>query len=84
MKNKLVKKYRCPCGKMKKIKWEQPEKFESGEHSFTAGHSKCPKCGLLQVHFSGDPNDIQRFIEESRLYDGFEQTDVELDSRSFH
>jgi len=82
--NKLDKKAQCPCGKMKKIKWEGAKRFEKGEVTFTAGHSTCPACGTMQVHFAGDPRDIQDFMKESGLYDGFEMTDIKLDKRHCH
>lgn len=82
--NQLVKKYQCPCGKMKRIKWEEAKLFEKGKRPFTVGHSQCPACDIFQVHFAGDPNYIQQFIDESGLYDDFDMTDLQLDKRSCH
>lgn len=82
--NQLAKKYQCPCGKMKKIDWEDAKLFEKGKKPFTVGHSQCPRCEVLQVHFSGDPIYIQQFIDESGLFDYFTMDDLQIDKRSCH
>lgn len=82
--NHLAKKYQCPCGKMKKIDWEDAKLFEKGKVPFTVGHSKCPRCNVVQVHFSGDPTCIQQFIKEVGLYDDYTLDDLDFSNRSHH
>lgn len=54
---------KCSCGKKKKIEWLNKEKYRSGESSFCVGITKCPRCEIVQQHYSGDLEDIQRFIK---------------------
>ena len=65
MNRDLPKYYDCPCGRKKKIKWENKKDFQDGLVAFAIGHSKCSnfKCRVLQVHYSGDPFAIQDFID---------------------
>ena len=83
MNHQLSKKAQCPCGKMKRIKWEEKKHYEHGRLALAVGHSECPKCGALQVHFSGNPSYIQQFIDESGMND-FPLDGVELNKRPFH
>jgi hypothetical protein len=57
----------CVCGKKKKIEWFSKEKYRTGEYSFCVGLTKCTRCGIVQQHYSGDMDDIQKFINEFSL-----------------
>ena len=83
MNHPLTKKYKCPCGKIKRIKWEEKKHYEHGQLALAVGHSECPNCGAQQVHFSGNPSWIQQFIEESGM-NKFGIDGLELDKRPFH
>jgi hypothetical protein len=54
----------CECGKKKKIKWLNKKEYHTGEYTFCVGKTKCSRCGMQQQHYSGDMNDIQKFINE--------------------
>ena len=52
----------CNCGKKKRIHWTGLSEFKRGEVTFCAGASECKKCGVLQSHYSGNPDDIMEFV----------------------
>ena len=52
----------CNCGKKKRIHWTGLSEFKRGEVTFCAGASECKKCGVLQSHYSGNPEDIMEFV----------------------
>lgn len=54
MNRTLSKKYICPCGHEKIIKWIEPLRFCMGFESSCVGSSECEECGLVQSHYSGD------------------------------
>lgn len=57
----------CICGKKKKISWQGKEQYKHGSTTFCAGITKCSKCGIVQQHYSGNLEDIQRFIKEFNM-----------------
>lgn len=58
----LDKFIKCSCGKKKKINWIDKADFKKGKTSFCVGVTECPKCLTKQQHYSGNLEDIQRFI----------------------
>lgn len=79
----LAKKYQCPCGSIKRIKWESKKEYENGRLVFAVGHSTCRNCDIVQVHFSGDPNYIQSFMDNANMND-WGMDGLEIDKRSCH
>lgn len=60
----LDKFVKCNCGKKKKITWVSKDKYARGEVTFCAGITKCSRCGIVQQHYAGNIEDIQKFINE--------------------
>lgn len=58
----LDKFVKCSCGKKKKINWIHEADFKKGKVSFCVGLTLCQKCLKEQQHYSGNIEDIQRFI----------------------
>lgn len=58
----LDKFVKCICGKKKKINWIDKADFKKGKVSFCVGITECSKCQIVQQHYSGNMEDIQRFI----------------------
>lgn len=58
----LDKFIKCECGKNKKINWIDKVGFNKGDTTFCVGVSECKKCSKKQQHYSGNIEDIQRFI----------------------
>lgn len=64
MNDKTLHKFiKCDCGKKKKINWIGKAEYLRGEYSFCTGITQCPKCGIIQEHYSGNFADIQLFIQ---------------------
>jgi hypothetical protein len=61
---KLDEFVKCGCGKNKKIEWFLKDKYLAGEYSFCVGLTKCTRCRKVLQHYSGDMDDIQKFINE--------------------
>ncbi|MBU2871371.1 hypothetical protein [Colwellia sp. E2M01] len=59
---KLDKFLKCNCGKKKKINWIDKADFRARKTTFCVGVSECPKCQMQQQHYSGNMEDIQRFL----------------------
>ena len=58
----LDKFIKCSCGKKKKINWIDKADYKKGKVTFCVGVSKCQKCFIQQQHYSGNIEDIQRFL----------------------
>ena len=58
----LDKFIKCSCGKKKKINWIDKADYKKGNVTFCVGVSKCRKCFIQQQHYSGNIEDIQRFL----------------------
>ncbi|MBL4568739.1 MAG: hypothetical protein JKY69_03490 [Flavobacteriaceae bacterium] len=58
----LDKFVKCSCGKKKKIFWIDKLDYKRGDVTFCVGISECQRCFIQQEHYSGNVEDIQRFL----------------------